>query len=374
MMIKEFSKDIDIPDIVQIKAEDALSVIRQEGMNDMNREMNKNKPSISKLAVACITGVCVLGIGTSVYAYRNWNQMLTDKLQADSRVQEISNQNGTSDFPELSQTDAGVTVTADQTIVDQNFAYISFLVDGYTPEQGAQPAFQDVDITVDGQHYSTQAIFDDGMIVDEMGRSVHADGSPLRTDAEGNVIEQAQYVQKDGKLYYEIILYSDGNSGCFLDQEIRVYLRNLGVYGENEGIQVAKEGNWSFAWKLSGNSSSQVYRINQTLGDTGFVIKEIELSPISIRVASDVSGVSGMEQENAPRVYGVKLTDGTVHPFIVEGGWSRSDGGIYQSLESTNRIIVPDDIASVLFFKDQLDEREGEYGYGEENLYEISLH
>ena len=46
-----------------------------------------------------------------------------------------------------SVTDQGVTVTAKEILVDKNFAWLSFEVAGFTPEDGKQPGFAIASVT-----------------------------------------------------------------------------------------------------------------------------------------------------------------------------------------------------------------------------------
>ena len=53
-------------------------------------------------------------------------------------------------FADASVTDAGITVSAQQSITDNYYTYLSFKVEGYHLEDGKQPDFENVFVTVDG--------------------------------------------------------------------------------------------------------------------------------------------------------------------------------------------------------------------------------
>ena len=73
-------------------------------------------------------------VGTvSVYAaYINWSQGLKEELQITQEQQESLQENGMAAFADASVTDAGITVSAQQqSITDNYYTYLSFKVEGY---------------------------------------------------------------------------------------------------------------------------------------------------------------------------------------------------------------------------------------------------
>ena len=67
-------------------------------------------------------------------------------------------------FADASATDAGVTVSAQQSITDNYYTYLSFKVEGYRLEDGKQPDFENVSVTVDGkQDFSSGSSFYSGI-------------------------------------------------------------------------------------------------------------------------------------------------------------------------------------------------------------------
>ena len=135
-----------------------------------------------------------------------------------------------------------------------------------------------------------------------------------------------------------------------------------------------KEGTWSFEWKLDGSSSSKMKKVKAALGDTGAVVLECEVSPISLRAVIDTSNMKTEELPDGtecPMLSGVKLKDGTLLTCITGGGNEFSDeDGKWEVIFSTNRIIDVEKVASFLFVKSSWGEGEK---CSEDNFYEVSI-
>ncbi|MFQ7549193.1 MAG: DUF4179 domain-containing protein [Blautia marasmi] len=64
------------------------------------------------------------------------------KLEADNMASPVNQ----------SVSEQGIKVTALQSIVDNYYVHLAFKVEGYEPEAGKQPDFEDVQIRIDGQN------------------------------------------------------------------------------------------------------------------------------------------------------------------------------------------------------------------------------
>lgn len=76
-------------------------------------------------------------------------------ISATNEQKQLLQDNGISSFIGKSSTSNGITVTAGQTIVDNYFAYLTFEVEGYIPEDEYQPDFMD---TFPGSRYILSSI------------------------------------------------------------------------------------------------------------------------------------------------------------------------------------------------------------------------
>ncbi len=78
-------------------------------------------------------------------------------ISATNEQKQLLQDNGISSFIGKSSTSNGITVTAGQTIVDNYFAYLTFEVEGYIPEDEYQPDFMDMKIRIDGKEPEASA-------------------------------------------------------------------------------------------------------------------------------------------------------------------------------------------------------------------------
>ena len=139
-------------------------------------------------------------------------------------------------------------------------------------------------------------------------------------------------------------------------------------------MNVETEGTWSFEWKLGGNSDSKMKKVDATLGNTGVVVSECEVSPISLRAVIDTSNMKTEKLPDGPaypKLSGVKLKDGTLLTCITDGGieFNKMDGK-WEVIYSTSRIIDVDEVESFLFVKSSWEEGET---CSEDNFYEVSI-
>ena len=82
---------------------------------------------------------------------------MAEGMQATETQQKQLEDNGMAAFTSQSCTDAGVTVTAEQSITDNYNSHISFKVEGFQVEDGQQPDFGSISVLVDGKEDSMTA-------------------------------------------------------------------------------------------------------------------------------------------------------------------------------------------------------------------------
>lgn len=131
--------------------------------------------------------------------------------------------------------------------------------------------------------------------------------------------------------------------------------------------EIQVEGNWKFEWELKGCESIYEKETEASLGNTGAIIKYIEISPISLNVIYDFkreitweTTMVGDEELNVgyynepPRLLGVKLKDGTLLPYVNMGGGLAGfiSDTEYRMCFMTDRILNVDEIEALLFYKD----------------------
>lgn len=239
---------------------------------------------------------------------------------------------------------------------------------GYTLPDGAQPDFENTDISVDGADgCAGGGGFYDGTVKASDETVMYADGTPAETNADGTLI--SHYVQEDGSMQYTWTVSAGIDKGALIGKPIHVSLQNLGSYREKAEFIRDIEGTWTFDFTLPGSSSAKEVKINAAMGDTGATVKRAEISPVSLYVVMDYPRQEEMteffEDENgetekftqwkkAPALCGVRYKDGTLLPFITEAGnmdYTDEQGTEYAQRRALDRVIDVGQVDALLFNK-----------------------
>ena len=364
--IYTLQQNIEIPDIVTEKANMAFEQIRKDaGSSDKIVTYQKSvKKSRKKYMVAALIATMTVGAVSAYAAYTNWSHGMKEELRISEEQQKNLEANGMAAFSDASVTDAGVTVTAQQSITDNYYTYLSFKVEGYSVEKGVQPDFETISVTADGQDVIWGGRFYDGMISGDDGMVVNADGSEPETEADGSMIEN--YVMDDGSLEYHMILKSH-EKGFFTGKQLHVEFENLGTVAKAQYYPDI-EGSWILDMTLGGADTAKYIETNEKLGDTETTVTGVELSPVSMRVTYDFPKteprMEEFEDENGeiqtiawpaqpPFAFGIRLKDGTVMKYISAGsestGYTSEEGQEYVVSFPLDRVIDPDQVEAVLF-------------------------
>ena len=365
--IYTLQQNIEIPDIVTEKANMAFEQIRKDAGSSSDKIVTYQKSvkkSRKKYVIVALVATMTVGAVSAYAAYTNWSHGMKEELRISEEQQKNLEANGMAAFSDASATDAGVTVTAQQSITDNYYTYLSFKVEGYSVEKGVQPDFETISVTADGQDVSWGGRFYDGMISGDDGMVVNADGSAPETEADGSMIEN--YVMDDGSLEYHMILKSH-ERGFFTGKQLHVELENLGTVAKAQYFPDI-EGNWILDMSLGGADTAKYIETNEKLGDTKTIVTGVELSPVSMRVTYDFPKteprMEEFEDENGeiqtiawpaqpPFAFGIRLKDGTVMKYISAGsestGYTSEEGQEYVVSFPLDRVIDPDQVEAVLF-------------------------
>ena len=382
--IYTLQQNIEIPDIVTEKANMAFEQIRKDASSSSDKIVTYQKSvkkSRKKYVIAALIATMTVGAVSAYAAYTNWSHGMKEELRITEEQQKNLEANGMAAFSDASVTDAGVTVTAQQSITDNYYTYLSFKVEGYSVEKGVQPDFETISVTADGQNVSWGGRFYDGMIPGDDGMVVNADGSALETEADGSMIEN--YMMDDGSLEYHMILKSH-EKGFFTGKQLHVELENLGTVAKAQYFPDI-EGNWILDMTLGGADTARYIETCEKLGDTETIVTGVELSPVSMRVTYDFPKteprMEEFEDENGeiqtiawpaqpPFAFGIRLKDGTVMKYISAGsestGYTSEEGQEYVVSSPLDRVIDPDQVEAVLF-------REYDEENGKQLTYEVPL-
>ena len=387
--IYTLQQDIEIPDIVAEKANEAFEQIRNEAKKKGDKVVTYQKPvkrSKKKYAMIALAATLAVGTATAYAAYTGWSKGLKEELRISEEQQKNLEENGMAAFSDASVTDAGVTVTAQQSITDNYYTYLSFKVDGYPVEKGVQPGFENISVTVDGKDdISWGGSFYNGTVSDENGMAVKADGSELETEADGSIIEN--YVMDDGSLEYHMVLAKSDEKGFFIGKKLHVEFQNLGSLAKADYTPDI-EGTWALDMTLGGSDESRYTEVTQDIGDSGATVTSVELSPVSIRVTYDFPRVEQTEEyedENgemqtftsyaeAPFASGLKLKDGSTIMNLYGGpgtaGYVDEESNTYISGYAFDRVIDPEEVEAVLFRKEITN---GDTETEEPEYYEVAV-
>ena len=382
--IYTLQQNIEIPDIVTEKANMAFEQIRKDAGSSSDKIVTYQKSvkkSRKKYVIVALVATMTVGAVSAYAAYTNWSHGMKEELRISEEQQKNLEANGMAAFSDASVTDAGVTVTAQQSITDNYYTYLSFKVEGYSVEKGVQPDFETISVTADGQDVSWGGRFYDGMISGDDGIVVNADGSAPETEADGSMIEN--YVMDDGSLEYHMILKSH-EKGFFTGKQLHVELENLGTVAKAQYYPDI-EGSWILNMTLGGADTAKYIETNEKLGDTETIVTGVELSPVSMRVTYDFPKteprMEEFEDENGeiqtiawpaqpPFAFGIRLKDGTVMKYISAGsestGYTSEEGQEYVVSFPLDRVIDPDQVEAVLF-------REYDEENGKQLTYEVPL-
>ena len=362
-------QDVKIPDIVETKASQTFARIQREARTGNEKIIVYDKKIRSpkkKYAVLAMTAVLAVGTVSVYAAYINWSQGLKEELQITQEQQESLQENGMAAFADASVTDAGITVSALQSITDNYYTYLSFKVEGYHLEDGKQPDFENVSVTVDGkQDFSSGSSFYSGIVSDNDGMAVYADGSALETTEDGKIIEH--YVMDDGSMEYHMVLAKGDEKGYFIGKKLHVEFENLGTVAKAEYFPDIT-GKWELDMTLGGADTSTIIQTGEQLGDTGLTLTSVELSPISIRAAYDGTAVD--QEAEIPMITGLVFKDGTRIEGIYGGPGSEvTEGSQHITSFALDRVIDPDQVAAVLIPKNLDGSAEGQ----DTDYYQVAI-
>lgn len=392
-ILEKLQEDVVIPELVQKKADAAFAAIHSEVKDNAKKDVVRNRKIPRKrmwlLVAAVVVTLGAVSVGAATYI--KWSRSFSEGMQTTEGQKHKLEEIHMASPVGQSVTDNGITVTVEQSIVDNYYAYIAFKVEGYEAANAVQPDFENLKVLIDGKDgtssdikdgFSAIGYFYNGLITNNDGDIVYPDGMPLQWDENGNSIER--YVMEDGSMEYNVLLNGYGNEGNLIDKPIHVELENIGTV-EKAAYIPDIEGNWAFDWTLKGSSEKAEYNLEAPVGDSGAMLLRAEISPISIytecrfprqkvaEIASEEGEEPYIKYAEPPELRGVKMKDGTLYTDIVGGGiqgYKSKDSDVYRKNLNFEGIFDIDQIDALLFLKSY---PEGEEGFKEDNFYIVPL-
>ena len=379
-IIKNLQKDVVIPQVVQERADQVFAQIKADSERRKSKRCRSMTWRTVRIAAACATLVCGT-VTVCAAAYMHWSRGMEAEFQATDE-QKIFLEDQQMAVP-LNESDTveNITVTAQQSIVDRHFAHLSFKVDGYELEEGKEPSFESIHIAVNGsEDFSWSGSFFNGWAMDDNGNPVYADGTPRGDDA----VEV--FVAEDGSMEFDVTIHGGEEDGCLIGAPIHLEFQNLGtVYKTDYTPDIT--GTWTLDFTLQGSDQIRNVPLSEVLGESGCSVTEAEISPISLQVkykmpveSEEIEGVdengnpvTSHLYKEPPRLAGVRLKDGTLLPYIINGGsegFEDLENGIYKATFAISRILDTEQVDALLFIKSG---PEGDSVLTEENLYVVPL-
>ncbi len=359
------SEEIELSEIVLKKTNQAFEMIKQEDIVCMKKTHTRGK-KMFKTQAAVIAGVCILAVSSisavaAIHHY--WGRGMNGNIQASDEQQQVLTEKNIAkvyseepDSPSLAVTNNGVTIEPDTVIVDERFVYMAFRISGYSVADRMEPGFEMVNVYQGDNPEDESAWVNmsgtmyDGIIPDENGVLVYEDGTSIESYEDGSII--SHYTDDNGNMEYIIQASVVDRNDSFLGKTIHVEFKNLGTISKGALI-TAVDGDWNFEINLSDVSSTQNIKVGQKVEGTGFMLEDINISPISIKVNYSVSAAPVEKEDDLgiPEVKGVVLKDGTRIPYLINPGrvgYTDSDKSNAYQIAGFARVVDVDEMAALI--------------------------
>ncbi len=337
MKNKKWSSEFpEVPEFVHQTVLDTLDGLE---CGKVRKVKQMKKRTVIILAAAMIA---ILGTTVSASEIFKWNEKANEVFEADEEQQKelVMEQVAQEEYQTI--TDAGLTIRAVQTIQDVNCFYGLFEITAEDDSIQIEPG-NDMDLLMD----------------------YHGKDNPFSMLGCGFVDESRQEITNSR--YYEI--YGTKADASTEDLDVTIHFTSLNAPGEKaiEGDAVIT-GNWEFSLKLHAVEAVR-YEINKEyqIGGCTVMVKEVELTPISMRLVCDEAGARELEKMEGVNIdqadslrslfiNGVKYKDGTV---VEEEGYQELSAGFSNgNYEKTARFshVIDVDNASALLTGDNMEE------------------
>lgn len=387
-----FEQEIEVPEVVIRKRDQAFCSIKKESKSGMNeekelsiieinergQEKNTDKAKCEKrrkaffktpfAAAICIGLIAIGGISTYAAVRYHWGRGMQGSLQSTEVQQEQLETEGMAtvysnelDYSNLAVTAEGITVMPDVVVADERFAYISLKVSGYDLAEGKEPCFEWLnvytgDVPSDDNWLQYSASFYNGIVCGEDGRGIYDDGSEIDMNENGSIVER--YVDENGNLDYVIVAMVSGFEDSLLGQTLHVELRNLGTVFKTDYTDDIR-AEWNFDFELPQTTNANHIEVGREVEGMPFVVDSIDLSPVSIKINYSVVGdeipdtprIEGKVIPNdVPLFNGVVLKDGS-RLFLADGGMNGYTDETWRyayEISAFDRVIDPNEVAAIL--------------------------
>lgn len=308
-------------------------------------EKGGNVMKIKKRKIVCAAAVLAAMFGTTVAAAElfQWNEKAVESF--NNPPQEIQNEMAANHVAEEqtdTATDQGITVSAVQTIQDENRVYILLNVESQDALIDTNSGFDIWNVKTSGADafWNLGASFAEGTSVNEKSNQGYYEINALKnTDREWN--EDSIELELGGFTYYT---YEEDAAGV--------------------GVAHVVDGSWKLTIPLGEQTQAltQVYQPEQQVMISGYpvTVKEAKISPISAVLSFDLEEEKAMIEQVYPGQQDVFVYELQLRGFVYENGekvacgnngmseyWDQEAGyDVHQIALST--VISPEKVTAVL--------------------------
>lgn len=342
-IIEKLQAKVEIPEIVMEKAEQSLrkiqgSAAQADYIHSFNRRMGK-------AAVVFAAALTLTAATVSAAVVYHWNQQAAEQMQADEKQQQTLAEKGMAAEVEASCETKGVELRAVQTIADYRYVYIWFELTNKNQElelPDGEITFRNEEISIEG-----------------MDTGWGYSGAPFEKSEDG--------------IYRGRIDLAHEEQETLDGAKVTAEFTDLAVYNTELDKETVLEGRWTLEWTLRTSEEVKDLTVDKAIpGYDGCEVKRVILTPISFTVYEKTMGysdaepgmmVNGKMMNELPQFAGFLMRDGSIDRRFGNGlgmSGAAEEDGLYVTSESFARVMEPDEVEALLFFKKGYQPQEGE--------------
>ncbi len=276
------------------------------------------------IAAAAVAALCVTAAAAYVF---QWNEAMARRFGADPKQQELLSSAGAVGTPEQSVTENGLTISALQTLGDQNGVYL--LLSVQAPDGTAltdASGFEMLNVKFEGS--------------DDISWSGGFMSGPSQT---------ASLSETENERYFELRLYNSQQAD-WNGKTITLDFANLQADRGKQDMYTVTEGQWSLSWPLTYTDAMQSISSGETYQVNGHAVTvdSVQLSPLSLALSLSGDGLEALIENSdlneAGSLCTVSLTmeDGTVLDELYGPGTEGYADGLYGRTTSFDQIVDTD--------------------------------
>lgn len=248
----------------------------------------KKRTGFSKKRIMVLAAALAAVLGTTAMASElfQWNKKAVENFNHPTKEeQDTMTMEGIAREQTVSATDAGITITAKQTVQDKNSLYILLDIQAKDKIIDGNGGFDNPD---DNGEYGHPCIFtEDGDVFNNISMSFTPD-TPVFSELSDHG-------------YYEIFAIKDPDRE-WNEDSVTVNFTEYSYYTYENGDSIPHriEGNWELTLSLGEDTKlhTDVYELNRKVDISGMplTVKRVELSPLSLILVFDLDDVNQIRE------------------------------------------------------------------------------